>query len=142
MDELLGMLIGLAKATFNNEKTENTDCVVLRALSACSKEESVSKEELIKLKDLVQREKAAVAPGCATCSSRCGNTDNYDVNKISSAPEEIRELKERILAAIIKKARDCSDLSEESISFIYRALYVVSEEWKEQLIEYANEAEK
>lgn len=148
MKELLGMTIGLAKAAFQNEKTDHTDFILLKVLMAISDEKQQSAQEIECLKKEVKLEKAAVAPGCQGCMSRCGNTDDYDLNKIEEAPEEIKELKKHILEGITKKAelayqmKQEGTLEEETMSYFYKALYVISEDWMEQLMEYAKSSEE
>ena len=58
---------------------------------------------------IVETEKHRVAPNCATCTMRCGNTDNYDLDRLWAAPEDIRTLKLRLLAAVFRLAQGRPD---------------------------------
>ena len=76
-DALLGVLIGLSHACTNNPKTENTDRIYIDGLR-CSAQETDIPTIQAQTKQ-TSEEKHAVAPGCAFCQARCGNTDNYDM---------------------------------------------------------------
>ena len=55
------------------------------------------------LRDWIRRineEKTRVVPGCASCESRCGNTDNYDMNRLWNSDEDTRSLKSLLLFGI------------------------------------------
>ncbi len=41
---------------------------------------------LERMRNIVETEKHRVAPNCATCTMRCGNTDNYDLARLWNAP--------------------------------------------------------
>ena len=103
-DALLGALVGLARSTVNEPKTENTD----------------------------ETEKHRVAPNCATCTMRCGNTDNYDLARLWAAPEDIRALKLRLLAAVFRLAQGRPDACAQEV--IDQALFVLAEDWDEELL--------
>ena len=72
-DILTGALIGLARTTYSHLKTEDTDRVVTCALSVLARPDA-GEEELAQQLKQVRAEKLAVAPGCATCVAKCGNT--------------------------------------------------------------------
>ena len=84
-DILTGALIGLARTTYSHLKTENTDRVVTCALSVLVRVDADEKE-LEKQLEQVRAEKLAVAPGCATCVAKCGNTDDYDMDRFWNGP--------------------------------------------------------
>lgn len=77
-DRLLGALIGLARATVNEPKTEDTDHVLAAGLRQAAKADA-AEDALRRMQDIVETEKHRVAPNCATCTMRCGNTDNYNL---------------------------------------------------------------
>ena len=91
-DILTGALIGLARTTYSHLKTENTDRVVTCALSVLVRVDADEKE-LEKQLEQVRAEKLAVAPGCATCVAKCGNTDDYDMDRFWNGPVQVRSLK-------------------------------------------------
>ena len=54
---------------------------------------------------------------------RCGNTDNYDLARLWAAPEDIRALKLRLLAAVFRLAQGCPDACAQEV--IDQALFVL-----------------
>ena len=134
-DELTGALIGLARACSNNPKTEDTDRLILEGLFTTVTNVSFNDETLTQLIERVHAEKGRIVPGCAFCTSRCGNTDDYDMNRLWNAQEDIRSLKSLILfgirgmAAYAYHAMVLGYTSEEVNSFFYKALFVLAEDW-------------
>ena len=63
---------------------------------------------------------------------RCGNTDNYDLARLWAAPENIRTLKLRLLAAVFRLAQGCPDARAQEV--IDQALFVLAEDWDEELL--------
>ena len=104
-DILTGALIGLARTTYSHLKTENTDRVVTCALSVLVRVDA-DEEELEKQLEQVRAEKLAVAPGCATCVAKCGNTDDYDMDRFWNGPVQVRSLKIRLFSGLKKTGRD------------------------------------
>ena len=100
-DILTGALIGLARTTYSHLKTENTDRVVTCALSVLVRVDADEKE-LEKQLEQVRAEKLAVAPGCATCVAKCGNTDDYDMDRFWNGPVQVRSLKIRLFSGLKK----------------------------------------
>lgn len=131
-DELTGALIGLAKACGNSGKTENTDRIIIEGLFTTITNVSFNQETLNKLISKVRDEKSKISPNCVTCGSPCGNTDEYDMNRIWDANEDIRSLKSLILfgirgmAAYAYHAMVLGYVDEEVNQFFYKALSVIS----------------
>ena len=134
-DKLTGALIGLARTCSNNPKTPDTDRLILEGLFTTVTNVSFNDKTLQELIDKVHEEKNRIAPGCSCCTSRCGNTDDYDLNNIWNAQEDIRSLKSLILfgirgmAAYAYHAMVLGYTSEEVNSFFYKALFVLAEDW-------------
>ena len=63
---------------------------------------------------------------------RCGNTDNYDLARLWAAPENIRTLKLRLLAAVFRLAQGRPDACAQEV--IDQALFVLAEDWDEELL--------
>ena len=80
----------------------------------------------------LETEKHRVAPNCAICTMRCGNTDNYDLARLWAAPEDIRALKLRLLAAVFRLAQGRPDACAQEV--IDQALFVLAEDWDEELL--------
>ncbi len=85
-DALLGALVGLARATTNEPKTDDTDEVLNAGLRLAAQPDA-PEERLQRMLAIVQTEKHRVAPGCATCAMPCGNTNDYDFVRLWAAPE-------------------------------------------------------
>lgn len=134
-DELTGALIGLARACENNPKTENTDRLILGGLFTTVTNVSFNEETLRDWIRRINEEKTRVVPGCASCESRCGNTDNYDMNRLWNSDEDTRSLKSLLLfgirgmAAYAYHAMVLGRVSEEVNGFFYKALYALAEDW-------------
>lgn len=98
-DALLGALVGLARSTVNEPKTEDTDRVLAAGLQLAA-EPNAAESALLRMTDIVEAEKHRVAPNCAACAMPCGNTSNYDLARLWGAPAEICALKVRLLSAV------------------------------------------
>ena len=84
------------------------------------------------MQDIVETEKHRVAPNCATCTMRCGITDNYDLARLWDAPEELRPLKLRLLAALFTLAQRRS--TDRIRKEICDDLFVLAEDWDSSLL--------
>lgn len=131
-DKLTGALIGLAKACGNNQKTENTDRIIIEGLFTTVTNVNFNDNTLEEMIERVHREKDKIVPGCVGCLSRCGNTDDYNMEELWNADEDIRSLKSLILfgvrgmAAYAYHALMLGYEDQEVNEFFYRALSVVS----------------
>lgn len=134
-DQLTSALIGLAKATYNNVKTEKTDKLILEGLFTTVTNVSFNDETLKLLIDQVNQEKREIAPGCVSCPSPCANGDQYSMDQIWSADEDIRSLKSLILfgirgmAAYAYHAMVLGYTDPEVNQFFYKALFALGENW-------------
>ena len=130
-DLLLGALVGLARSTVNEPKTEDTDHVLAAGLRQAAKADA-AEDALRRMRDIVETEKHRVAPNCATCAMRCGNTDNYDLARLWNAPEEIRTSKLQLLDALFTLAQRRS--TERIQKEICDDLFVLAEDWDTSLL--------
>ena len=130
-DALLGALVGLARSTVNEPKTEDTDRVLTSGLRLAA-DPDAAENALRRMYSIVETEKHRVAPNCAICTMRCGNTDNYDLARLWAAPENIRALKLRLLAAVFRLAQGRPDARTQEV--IDQALFVLAEDWDEELL--------
>ena len=131
-DKLTGALIGLAKACGNNQKTENTDRIIIEGLFTTVTNVNFNDNTLEEMIEKVHREKERIVPGCAACISRCDSTDDYNMDELWNSDEDIRSLKSLILFGIRGMAAyayhglvlgyEDSEVNE----FFYRALSVIS----------------
>lgn len=113
-DALLGALVGLARSTVNEPKTEDTDRVLTSGLRLAA-DPDAAEDALRRMYHIVETEKHRVAPNCAICTMRCGNTDNYDLARLWAAPENIRALKLRLLAAVFRLAQGRPDARAQEV---------------------------
>ncbi len=131
-DQLTGVLIGLARACGNNPKTEKTDEMIINGLFTTITNVSFNQETLKEMIAKVKEEKNKIVPGCHACASPCGNTEDYDMNDIWDANEDIRSLKSLILfgirgmAAYAYHAMVLGYEDKEVNEFFYKALCVIS----------------
>ena len=118
-DTLLGALVGLARSTVNEPKTEDTD-------------REAAESALLRMTDIVEAEKHRVAPNCAACAMPCGNTSNYDLARLWGAPAEICALKVRLLSAvcILAGQKTTAQIQKE----ICDDLFVLAEDWDTELL--------
>ena len=125
-DVLLGALVGLARSTVNEPKTEDTDRVLAAGLRLAA-DPAAQEDALLRMTRIVETEKHRVAPNCATCTMRCGNTDDYDLARLWAAPENIRALKLRMLRCVFQLAQGRPDAADQD-------LFVLAEDWDEDLL--------
>jgi len=130
-DALLGALVGLARATTSEPKTDDTDEVLNAGLRLAAQPDA-PEERLQRMLAIVQTEKHRVAPGCATCAMPCGNTSNYDLARLWGAPAEICALKVRLLSAVCVLAgqKTTAQIQKE----ICDDLFVLAEDWDTELL--------
>lgn len=145
-DKIVGALVGLASACNNNPKTENTDTVVIKALAFPLLNPQADADALQEMTEEIYSEKYAVAPGCATCQSPCGNTSDYNMNRIYNAEDSIRSLKLQLLSELQNLAWDLyrndktNLLPQESMELFYKVLIYISFDMeKEGLLAFLEE---
>lgn len=131
-DELTGALIGLARACENHPKRNQTDRLVMEGLFTTVTNVNFNEETMRQIIQKVNEEKACLVPGCLECTARCGNTDNYDMEQLWNADEDIRSLKSLILfgirgmAAYAYHAMVLGYTDNKVNDFFYKALAVLS----------------
>ena len=137
-DQLTGALIGLARATegSGSSVTEYTHRLVMEALFATLTNVNFDNDAIEELTRRVEEEKQRLAPDCSVCRSACGRNDNYDMEKLWNANEDIRSLKSLILfgirgmAAYAYHAALLGYTDEEVNRFFYKALFTVGmDDW-------------
>lgn len=140
-DQVISALIGLVGACNNNPKTAATDSVVIKALAASAMCQETDDESRSGIIEEIYAEKNAVAPDCAVCACPCGNTSDYDMNRIYEAAPEIRDLRLELLsrcrhlAARVYSGGDSGEQMETDSTFFYKILSCISYDIeKEQLL--------
>ena len=135
-DQLTGALIGLSRAVDNApDANEGTWRLMIEGLFATVTNVSFNEKTIRELIDRVHEEKARLVPGCSGCGSRCGRNDDYDMNLLWNAQEDIRSLKSLILfgvrgmAAYAHHAMMLGYADEEVNHFFAKTLFAVGEDW-------------
>ena len=132
-DELTGALIGLARSVEGNMHllTERTDDLVIEGLFTTVTNVNFNNETITALIRRIEDEKNRMVPGCTACGAPCGRNDDYDMNDLWQADEDIRSLKSLILfgirgmAAYAYHANVLGYRDQEVNRFFYKALYAV-----------------
>lgn len=134
--ELVGALVGLAKACNVHLKTENTDNIIIQSLAGIFQNE----QQLEELLQKVREEKFAVAPDCATCLNPCGNTDEFNLDELwnPEISQNVRNLKIELLQVSYKLAFEILNgnikNTEVAIKSLYKALCVISYDVTEERV--------
>ena len=145
-DKLTGALIGLARATEGKTTGEQglraeTFRMITEGLFATITNVSFDAEAIQNMIDKVEKEKNRLSPGCSACGTPCGKTNDYTLDNLWQAEEDIRSLKSLILfgirgmAAYAYHALMLGYTDEEINLFFCEALYKIGyEETKEELL--------
>ena len=100
-DELTGAMIGLARAAEGGLKaTEESGRLLIEGLFTTVTNVNFNDETIREMIARVQKEKDKLVPGCGTCASPCSRTEDYDMQKLWTAQEDIRSLKSLILFGV------------------------------------------
>ena len=135
-DQLTGALVGLSRAVDNApDANEGTWRLLIEGLFTTVTNVSFNEKTIRELIDQVHEEKIRLVPGCSGCGFRCGRNDDYDMNLLWNAQEDIRSLKSLILfgvrgmAAYAHHAMMLGYVDEEVNRFFAKALFAVGEDW-------------
>ena len=135
-DQLTGALVGLSRAVDNAlDVNEGTWRLMIEGLFTTVTNVSFNEKTIRELIDRVHEEKVRLVPGCSGCGSRCGRNDDYDMNLLWNAQEDIRSLKSLILfgvrgmAAYAHHAMVLGYTDEEVNRFFAKALFAIGEDW-------------
>ena len=132
-DKLTGALIGLARATENNEDkiSDTTNQLILEGLFTTVTNVNFNNETILELLERIDAEKRKFVPHCYECASACGRNNDYDIQQLWNAPEDIRSLKSLILfgirgmAAYAYHAMILGYTDKEVNRFFYTALFAI-----------------
>ena len=117
-DALLGALVGLARATTSEPKTDDTDEVLNAGLRLAAQPDA-PEERLQRMLAIVQTEKHR-------------NTNDYDFVRLWAAPESIRTLKLQMLSAAFALAQKRPQGQAQAA--VYQLLFTLAEDWDEELL--------
>lgn len=116
--QVLAACFTLAKLTYTNPKTEQTDAIIMEGLHA----DESDTEILQKLHD----EKDKLVPNCKFCSDRCGNSDDmFPEMKEGSYKEKVfacAKQSTNIPLVIEALARIASDQDEDTYQKMYERM--------------------
>ena len=132
-DRLTGSLIGLARASEGNEDqvNETTDELILEGLFTTITNVNFNNETITALINRVTAEKDRLVPQCLSCSTTCGRNNDFNMDDLWSANEDIRSLKSLILfgirgmAAYAYHASILGYIDPEINRFFYKALLAI-----------------
>ncbi len=132
-DKLTGSLVGLARAAEGNETliTDATDQLIIEGLFSTLTNVSFDEHRLSALVEKAEEEKRRIIPNCFSCVASCGKSNDYDLNELWNAQEDIRSLKSLILfgirgmAAYAYHAKVLGYQDPSVNRFFYKALYAV-----------------
>lgn len=99
-DELTGALIGLARATEGTQPTESTYRTIIEGLFTAVTNVSFDDDAIQGMIERVKVEKQKLVPDCSTCGSPCGRNDDFRMEDLWEAEDDIRSLKSLILFSI------------------------------------------
>ena len=136
-DDLTGALIALVR-TINGDTrlmTQDIHEMIMKGLFITITNVNFDNDSIQKYIDDIHAVQHRLSEGCATCTCRCGRTDDYDMNQIWNADEDIRSLKSLILfgirgmAAYAYHAALLGYHDEDVYHFFYKALFAISMDW-------------
>lgn len=135
-DELTGALIGLARATYGNTTpTDNTWKTVIKGLFTTVTNVNFNDDAIRAVIHEIHSERENLVPQCGSCSASCGRNDDFDMDALWNAQEDVRSLKSLILfglrgmAAYACHAMVLGYSNEDLNSFFYKGLFALGEDW-------------
>ena len=140
-DQLTGALIGLARASRGKTPSESSRRAMIEGLFTTITNVSFDEERIREQIENVKKEKNVLTAGSGDGSQPCTGNEDYDMDLLWNADEDIRSLKSLILfglrgmAAYAFHAMVLGYSDEEVNAFFYEGLCAVGEEWTmEQLL--------
>lgn len=135
-DELTGALIGLARATDGNTTpTDSTWKTIIKGLFTTLTNVNFNNETIRAVIDEIHKEKEKLVPQCESCGAPCGRNNDFDMNMLWNAQEDVRSLKSLILfglrgmAAYAYHAMVLVYSNDELNRFFYKGLFALGEDW-------------
>ncbi len=131
-DEVLGALIGLARATYNTvQPTEPAYRLMVRLLA----QSLTDAPDYTTALDTLHAEKVRVSPDCAACGAPCGRTADFDLRALAGQDARVVAMKGLILSGLRTLARDMQQNAlptgdeGELLSLFADALFCLGEDW-------------
>lgn len=125
-DQLLGEVIGLARASEGNEDliSSQTDEILIRGLVLTS---SMDAEEIQQQIGRVREEKQRIVPNCFECAAPCGRTAAYDIMCLGQSEDQINMLKTALILCLrsIAAEQRPAQMQNEVKAFLYNTLVLI-----------------
>ena len=134
-DQLTGALIGLASTFDQVPATSETTKLILEGIFATITNVNFDDASILELIDRIHKRKDTLLSNCQDCSSPCRRFEDYDMNQIWEANEDIRSLKSLILfglrgmGAYAYHALVLGYQDDEVDHFFYKGLFSLSQDW-------------
>lgn len=134
-DQLVGELIGLAKAVNMRGTLKNTDRIMMEGLFTTLTNVNFDDTSIRRQIQIVQTEKEAIKEDCGCDESCCQQVEAYDMEKVWNDQEDIRSLKSLILfgikgvAAYAYHAMVLGYTDQDVNAFFYEALAAVGADY-------------
>lgn len=135
-NKLFAALVGVARSIDWYAPIEQTSMdVILKVLSTVASSESLLDEAALQaLTKELHLEKYRLVPDCFTCMNRCGRTDDYDMNLLWNADEDIRTAKLDLMNKILEMSKKGSS-GETQDRYYVKALISFGETYSANMIQ-------
>lgn len=120
-DQLIGALVGLARATDGNEHLISDD--ITATVRHCLTAAPASYYELQRCLLLVENAKQKMVPDCFHCANPCGRTNAYDIAALAQEPDKVRQIKLNMINKLCRLAAE--EPNQASDKMLYRGLIVL-----------------
>lgn len=124
-NELLGALVGLARASESKELLESSGVAMVEGLRMAFGG-SCPADDIHVMISKLHEEKKLMAPDCAACQYPCGRTADYDMEEVYGASEGLRDAKLELFGALGEIAVKLSEDAGEIHTFLSEALFQIS----------------
>lgn len=124
VSNLIGALIGLARATEGNEEliTNSTTSILIKALNNINNNEP---DVISVLLEEIEIEKKKLIPLCYDCKTKCGRNDPYNFMKIiNNSNDEVSAIKLKILDELTNIA-SLNKTDDYTISLLFNSLFLL-----------------
>ena len=134
-NKLFGALIGVARSIDWYAPIEKISMdVIFKILSTVASRETLLDETTLQaLTKELHLEKYRLVPDCFTCMNRCGRTDDYDMELLWNAEEDIRSAKLELLDKLLELSKEETS-NEERDRYIVKALLSLGEAYSADMI--------
>lgn len=127
--QLLGKLVGLARAYYAEEAYADTNHIMLLSLQECLITEHSSIPRLQSILEQLKETKALLTPNCAMCNM-CNRTHDYDIKQFGNSEEDVQHIKLLLLFSLHTLAHFVSVQEDKnSYEIFYKGLFAFGEDW-------------